>query len=60
MEVKRSCEVEACKGEGIYLCVNGRSGRRVACVLDLDSSVVEVFDLEAEAEDREDDEDTDE
>jgi hypothetical protein len=50
MEVKKACAVEACKGKSVSLSVNGRLGRRVACVLDLEGSVLEVLDLDVEQE----------
>ncbi|KAH9944395.1 anaphase-promoting complex, cyclosome, subunit 4-domain-containing protein [Epithele typhae] len=49
----------AFKTGAVKLAVNGRTGRRVACVLDGTGTVVEVLDMEAE-EDEEDVEDEDE
>ncbi|KAI0033161.1 anaphase-promoting complex, cyclosome, subunit 4-domain-containing protein [Vararia minispora EC-137] len=56
MEIRRSCAMQACKSENILLSVNGRLGRRVACVLDVDASIMEVFDLEADGEEDENEE----
>jgi len=53
MEVTRSCTLSACQGDGVYMAVNGRTGRRVVCVLDKTSGVLEVLDLEAEEEEGE-------
>lgn len=53
----------ACRGEDFHLAVNGRKGRRVACVLDLESDTMETLDLAAdedEVEDGEEDGDGDE
>ncbi|KAJ3575641.1 hypothetical protein NP233_g977 [Leucocoprinus birnbaumii] len=41
------------KGSNFSMAVNGRIGRRVACVLDSSGTVMESFDLEGEVEDME-------
>jgi anaphase-promoting complex subunit 4 len=43
----------------VFLAVNGRVGRRVACILDEVGSTMEALDLEGEGEDIEGEEDAD-
>ena len=40
-------------GPGLSLAVNGRAGRRVACVLDGEGTGLEMFDMEGDDEDGE-------
>lgn len=42
------------------LCVNGRVGRRVACVLDDVGLSLEILDMEGEGDEEEDEEEMDE
>lgn len=51
MEIKQSRALAGCKDGGVSLALNGRAGRRVACVLDGTGVELEVIDMEAEAED---------
>ncbi|VDB99616.1 unnamed protein product [Peniophora sp. CBMAI 1063] len=44
----------ACRGEDFHLAVNGRKGRRIACVLDLESNTMETLDLAADEDETED------
>jgi anaphase-promoting complex subunit 4 len=39
-----------CKDGGVSLAVNGRAGRRVACVLDDRGLALEILDMEGEGE----------
>ncbi|THH16998.1 hypothetical protein EW146_g3736 [Bondarzewia mesenterica] len=48
MPIKRSRALTACREGEVYLAVNGRVGRRVACVLDTEGLVLETLDLEGE------------
>ena len=41
------------EGMGVSVCVNGRAGRRVACVLDGEGMELEMFDMEGDEEDEE-------
>jgi len=50
----KSCrELIAGKGGDVSLAVNGRTGRRVACVLDNKGSTMEVLDMEGNSEEME-------
>lgn len=51
--IKECRALKGCKAGNVYLAVNGRTGRRVACVLDGRGTSVETFDLEGEGEDME-------
>jgi len=55
MPIKRSGPLAACEDGDVCLAVNGRLGRRVACILDSQGPVLQVLDLEGsdpdEAED---------
>lgn len=51
--IKQCRALKGCKTGRVSLAVNGRTGRRVACVLDGTGTTVETFDLEGEAEDME-------
>ncbi|KAI0068360.1 hypothetical protein BV25DRAFT_1793503 [Artomyces pyxidatus] len=53
MPIKRSRALAGCREGDASLAVNGRLGRRVACVLDLKGTVLEVVDLEGDGEDEE-------
>jgi anaphase-promoting complex subunit 4 len=46
--VKRCRQLEGCNKGGVSLAVNGRVGRRVACVLDNNGTRLEVLDVEGE------------
>ncbi|KAA1468251.1 hypothetical protein DENSPDRAFT_877957 [Dentipellis sp. KUC8613] len=48
MPIKRSRALAAGEGGEVSLAVNGRAGRRVACVLDEEGLVLEALDLEGE------------
>jgi anaphase-promoting complex subunit 4 len=41
------------KGGDVSLAVNGRTGRRVACVLDNKGSTMEILDMEGTSEEME-------
>jgi hypothetical protein len=47
--IKR-CRELTCRNGNVHLAVNGRAGRRVACVLDDRGTTMEVLDMEAEDE----------
>ena len=53
----QSRTLAGCTKGGVALAVNGRKGRRVACVLGEDGTALQVFDMEGEEED--DDEEVD-
>ena len=53
MDVTRSCTLAHYRGEGMHVAVNGRSGRRVVCVLDGARGLLDVFDFAAEEEEEE-------
>ena len=44
------------KEDALSLAVNGRTGRRVACVLDNKGSTMEILDMEGSSEEMEADE----
>ncbi|KAI0312628.1 anaphase-promoting complex, cyclosome, subunit 4-domain-containing protein [Amylostereum chailletii] len=56
MPIKRSRALSGCEDGKVTLAVNGRSGRRVACILDVDGGVLEVLDLEGDGEEEEEEE----
>ena len=63
IQLARWRAMTACRGEDFHLAVNGRKGRRVTCVLDLESERIETLDIAAdedETEDGDEDEDSDE
>jgi anaphase-promoting complex subunit 4 len=49
-----------CISGEVSLALNGRTGRRVACVLDRKEGILEVLDIEGESDDEEWDEDGEE
>ncbi|PFH54494.1 hypothetical protein AMATHDRAFT_134140 [Amanita thiersii Skay4041] len=51
--IKRCRGLKGCKTGRVYLAVNGRVGRRVACVLDGKGTTVETFDMEGEGDEME-------
>lgn len=53
--IKRSRALAGCKEGHVSIAVNGRSGRRVACVLDDKGLTMESFDLEGDGDDGESD-----
>ncbi|KAF8626535.1 hypothetical protein AX15_004838 [Amanita polypyramis BW_CC] len=53
MPIRRCRALKGCRTGRVFLAVNGRTGRRVACVLDRKGTTVETFDLEGDAEDME-------
>ncbi|KAK2461900.1 hypothetical protein APHAL10511_006363 [Amanita phalloides] len=53
MPIKRCRALKGSKIGQVFLTVNGRTGRRVVCVLDGKGTTVETFDLEGDAEDME-------
>lgn len=48
MPIKKSRTLAICREGSVALAANGRVGRRVVCVLDVDQSMVEVLDLEGD------------
>ena len=60
MPIRRSYVLAGCISGEVSLALNGRIGRRVACVLDRKEGVLEVLDIEGETDDEEWDEDEDE
>lgn len=59
MPIRRSYVLAGCISGEASLALNGRIGRRVACVLDCKEGVLEVLDIEGESDDEEWDEDDD-
>ncbi|KAH9969035.1 anaphase-promoting complex, cyclosome, subunit 4-domain-containing protein [Russula dissimulans] len=53
MPIRRSYVLAGCMSGAVSLALNGRAGRRVACVLDREEGVLEVLDIEGESEDDE-------
>jgi len=45
---RRALKLARRTGTAVSLCVNGRAGRRVACVLDGDGVALELLDMEGE------------
>jgi anaphase-promoting complex subunit 4 len=60
MPIRRSYVLAGCISGEVSLALNGRTGRRVACVLDHKEAVLEVLDIEGEGEDELWDEDGEE
>jgi len=60
MPITRSYVLAGCISGEVSLALNGRTGRRVACVLDRKEAVLEVLDIEGEADDEVWDEDEEE
>ena len=50
MPIKRCRELTCCESGAVSLAVNGRAGRRVACLLNSKGTTMEVLDLEGEGE----------
>jgi anaphase-promoting complex subunit 4 len=60
MPIRRSYVLAGCISGDVSLALNGRIGRRVACILDR-KGVLEVLDIEGETDDEwDEDEDEDE
>jgi anaphase-promoting complex subunit 4 len=51
MPIRRSYVLAGCISGEVSLALNGRAGRRVACVLDHKEAVLEILDIEGETED---------
>jgi hypothetical protein len=60
MPIRRSYVLAGCISGEVSLALNGRTGRRVACVLDRKEAVLEVLDIEGETDDELWDEDGEE
>ncbi|KAJ4486184.1 anaphase-promoting complex, cyclosome, subunit 4-domain-containing protein [Lentinula aciculospora] len=50
LPIKQSRGLKGCRSGSVSLAVNGRVGRRVACVLDSKGTTLETFDLEGDEE----------
>ncbi|KAJ3970282.1 anaphase-promoting complex, cyclosome, subunit 4-domain-containing protein [Lentinula raphanica] len=48
LPIKQSRGLKRCRSGAVSLAVNGRVGRRVACVLDNEGTTLETFDLEGD------------
>ena len=59
MPIRRSYVLAGCISGEVSLALNGRTGRRVACVLDQTEGVLEVLDIEGESDEDGWDEDED-
>ncbi|KAI0286967.1 anaphase-promoting complex, cyclosome, subunit 4-domain-containing protein [Russula aff. rugulosa BPL654] len=59
MPIRRSYVLAGCISGEVSLALNGRIGRRVACILDRKEGVLEVLDIEGETDDEEWDEEED-
>jgi anaphase-promoting complex subunit 4 len=57
MPIRRSYVLAGCTSGEVLLALNGRMGRRVACVLDRQEGNLEVLDIEGETDDEGWDED---
>ncbi|KAG5652103.1 hypothetical protein H0H81_006323, partial [Sphagnurus paluster] len=57
--LKQSRRLISCKSGDVAIALNGRQGRRVACVLDNKGTTLESFDLEGEADEMESEADGD-
>ena len=57
MPIRRSYVLAGCISGEVSLALNGRIGRRVACILDRKEGVLEALDIEGETDDDEWDED---
>jgi anaphase-promoting complex subunit 4 len=55
MPIRRSYVLAGCISGEVSLALNGRTGRRVACVLGQKEGVLEVLDIEGETDDEWDD-----
>jgi len=55
--IKRCRRLAACGNAEVSLAVNGRVGRRVACLLDNTGTAMETLDLEGDGEDVEGEDD---
>ncbi|KAH9985379.1 anaphase-promoting complex, cyclosome, subunit 4-domain-containing protein [Russula compacta] len=53
MPIRRSYVLAGCISGEVSLAINGRTGRRVACILDCREAVLEILDIEGEADDEE-------
>ncbi|KAI9454006.1 anaphase-promoting complex, cyclosome, subunit 4-domain-containing protein [Russula earlei] len=53
MPIRRSYVLAGCISGEVSLALNGRAGRRVACVLDREEAVLEVLDIEGESDEEE-------
>jgi anaphase-promoting complex subunit 4 len=51
MPIRRSYVLAGCVSGDVSLALNGRMGRRVACVLDRKEAILEVLDIEGEMDD---------
>ena len=60
MPIRRSYVLAGCNSGEVSVALNGRTGRRVACVLDQKEGILEVLDIEGESDDEEWDEDGEE
>lgn len=56
LKVAQARTLAGCTEGAVALSVNGRKGRRVACVLGEDGTALEVFDMEGEEDDEDEDE----
>ena len=54
LKVAQARTLAGCTEGAVALSVNGRKGRRVACVLGEGGTALEVFDMEGEEDDDED------
>jgi len=50
MPIRRSYVLAGCISGDVSLALNGRIGRRVACVLDRKEAILEVLDIEGETD----------
>jgi anaphase-promoting complex subunit 4 len=50
MPIKRSYVLAGCISGEVSLAINGRTGRRVACILDCREAVLEILDIEGETD----------
>ncbi len=60
MPIRRSYVLAGCISGEVSLALNGRIGRRVACILEHKEGILEVLDIEGESDDEKWDEDEDE
>lgn len=58
LAVEGAVELTGCKKGKVTLAVNGRAGRRVACVLDAEGTTLEVLDMEGDDAEEEDEMET--
>ncbi|KAL1737776.1 hypothetical protein HDZ31DRAFT_70798, partial [Schizophyllum fasciatum] len=59
MPIKKSRRLVGCRSGAVSLAVNGRVGRRVACVLDGAGTKMECIDVEGDEDDEEEEEEGD-